>query len=507
MILLVDFGSQTAHLIARRLRELGTEVKIISPNAALTKVGELRPAGIVLSGGPASVYEKDAPTLERKIFELGIPMLAICYGMQLTAYVLGGNVKPGRVKEFGPATLIINGKTRMFDSVSPHSRVWMSHGDTVVAPPPEFSLVGQTETISAAAMTNEKKKIYCVQFHPEVEHTEHGTLILKNFLIICGVKTQLKSIDSYTYEMISDIKETIGDALAIAAVSGGLDSTVAATLVARAIGNRLIPIHIESGLMRPGTTGHVVSYFNTSLGIKPIVRNCEKQFLKALSGVTDPEKKRKIIGKLYIDFFEHELKRLKKVGFLVQGTIYSDVIESKGTKHADTIKSHHNVGGLPKRMKLQLIEPLRELYTDQVRLLARQMNIPDHFISQQPHPGPGYAIRIVGSVTKERLAMVRAADNIVVEEMKRAHWYENVLHSFAVATGARSTAVRGDGRGFGEVIAIRCVVSKDRMTGTWAELPYDLLQRMSSRIVNTVPGVSRVVYDITTKPPGTIEWE
>ncbi|MBI3385863.1 glutamine-hydrolyzing GMP synthase [Candidatus Gottesmanbacteria bacterium] len=506
MILLVDFGSQTAHLIGRRLRELGAEVSVVSPDKAFEKAKEFRPRGIVFSGGPASVYDQSAPTIDPKIFELGVPILAICYGMQLTAYLLGGKVKLGKVKEFGPATLTITGKTELFNSVSPHSRVWMSHGDEVIRPPQGFTFTGQTETISAGAMADNKRKIFCVQFHPEVEHTEHGNLFLKNFLVACNIKTQLKDIDTYSYEMLADIKETIGNNRAIAAVSGGLDSTVAATLVARAIGNNLVPIHIASGLMRPGTTENVISYF-TKLGIKPIVLNKEKTFLTALKGITDPEQKRKIIGKLYIDFFEEQLKHVRGVGFLVQGTIYSDVIESKGTKHADTIKSHHNVGGLPKKMKLQLIEPLRELYTDQVRQLARRLRIPDHFISQQPHPGPGYAIRIVGAVSKERLDMVRAADQIVVEEMKKARWYEKVLHSFAVATGARSTAVRGDGRGFGEVIAIRCVVSKDRMTGTWAELPYDLLQRMSSRIVNGIPGVSRVVYDVTTKPPSTIEWE
>lgn len=504
MVLLVDFGSQTAHLIGRRLRDLGTSVTIITPEEALKKVKEVKPKGIIFSGGPASVYVKDAPLVDPRIFSSDIPILAICYGMQLTAHLLKGDVKPGKVKEFGPATLIINNKTRLFDSLSPHSRVWMSHGDTVLRPPAGFSFVGQTETIAGGAMTNETKRIYCVQFHPEVEHTEHGNLILKNFLAICNIQTQQITMD--INEMIAEIKKTVGNEKVIAAVSGGLDSTVAATLVARAIGDRLIPIHIESGLMREGTTKNVTSYFK-KLGLQPVIRNYEHAFLKALKGVDDPEQKRKIIGKLYINFFESELAHFKDVGFLVQGTIYSDVIESKGTKHADTIKSHHNVGGLPANMKLQLIEPLRDLYTDQVRTLAKDLGIAESFIKQQPHPGPGYAIRIVGAVTRERLERVRQADNIVIEEMKKAGMYEKVLHSFAVATGTRSTAVRGDERGFGEVIALRCVVSKDRMTATWADLPYDLLQRISSRIVNGVPGVSRVVYDITTKPPGTMEWE
>lgn len=499
MILLVDFGGQTAHLIARRLRDLGVSVEITLPENALEKTKNKQ--GIIFSGGPASVYEKGSPTIDKKIFSLDIPILAICYGMQLTGYLLGGDVKPGKIKEFGPATLIINGKTRLFDSVSPHSRVWMSHGDTVIQPPPEFSFVGQTKSITGGAMANEKEKIYCVQFHPEVEHTEHGILMLKNFLKICGISSKIHRLD--INKIIKTIKETIGNKKAIAAVSGGLDSTVAAILVSRAIGKNLIPIHIESGFMRPQTSENVTSYFKENL----IILKKEKEFLNALRGVTDPEQKRKIIGKLYIDFFESTLKRIKNVGFLVQGTIYSDVIESKGTKHADTIKSHHNVGGLPKYMKLQLIEPLRELYTDQVRALAKNLGIPKTFITQQPHPGPGYAIRIIGEVTPERLDRVRAADTIVVEEMKKEKLYERVLHSFAVATGIRSTTVRGDGRGYGEVIAVRAVISKDRMTATWAQLPYDLLQKMSSRIVNEVPGVSRVVYDITTKPPATLEWE
>lgn len=500
MILLIDFGSQTAHLIARRLRDLGAHVEIVTPRD-IQEFTLSRAKGVIFSGGPASVYERGAPTIDKKIFDLGKPILAICYGMQLTGYFLGGDVRPGKIKEFGPATLLVNGKTKLFESVSPQSRVWMSHGDTVTHPPSGFSFVGQTGTIKGAAMTNEKKKIYCVQFHPEVEHTEHGNLILKNFLRICGISLKIHRLNMN--EIVTNIKKTVGGKYAIAAVSGGLDSTVAATLVARAIGENLIPIHIESGLMRPQTSENVTSYFKKNL----VILKKEKEFLIALRGVTDPEQKRKIIGKLYIDFFEEELKHLKNVDFLVQGTIYSDVIESKGSKHADTIKSHHNVGGLPSKMKLRLIEPLRDLYTDQVRVLAKELGIPEIFINQQPHPGPGYAIRIVGEVSKERLERVRAADSIVVTEIQKAGWYEKLLHSFAVSTGIRSTAVRGDGRGFGEVIALRAVISKDRMTATWAQIPYDLLQKISSRIVNEVPGVSRVVYDITTKPPATLEWE
>jgi GMP synthase (glutamine-hydrolysing) len=381
----------------------------------------------------------------------------------------------------------------------------MSHGDTVVKPPEGFVLVAHSETIRSAAMKNDIKKIYGVQFHPEVEHTEHGELILKNFLEkVCGIKT--KKILFQHSDILKTIRTKIGTKNAIAAVSGGLDSTVAATIVAKAIGKKLVPVHVDSGLMRKGTTEQVVKYFK-KIGTKPVVLYKKREFLEALKGVNDPEQKRKIIGELYIDLFNDECKKHKNVGFLVQGTIYSDVIESKGSKYSVNIKSHHNVGGLPKNMKLKLIEPIRNLYTDQVRGLARKMKIPNEFIIQQPHPGPGYAIRVVGELTKERLERIQKADQIVVDEMKKAGWYKKVLHSFAVLTGTFSTSVKGDGRVYGEVVALRIVTSADRMTADWARLPYDLLQKMVSRITNEVTGVSRVVYDITTKPPATMEWE
>jgi len=505
MILIVDFGSQTAHLIGRRIRDLGIPVTIIPPEEALTNVNTLHPAGIIFSGGPASVYARLAPTIDKKIFSFGIPILGICYGQQLTAYLLGGIVKPGRKKEFGPATVTIHGKTKLFSGVSARSRVWMSHGDKVETPPPGFRFIAKTETVDAAAIVNEKKHIYCIQFHPEVEHTQYGIRILKNFLSLCGAKQSKSYINPDAY--ITSVKEQIGSSCAIAAVSGGLDSTVAATLVARAIGKHLIPVHIESGLMRAGTSGRVVSYFQHTLHIKPLIINAKQKFLHALRGITDPEEKRKRIGKLYIDLFDGVVKKNTGVKFLVQGTIYSDVIESRGSIHADTIKSHHNVGGLPKHMNLKLIEPIRLLYTDQVRKLATLLKIPSDFTAEQPHPGPGYAIRIVGEVTQTRLDMVTAADNIIIEEMKRAGWYHKLLHSFAVLIGTSSTAVKGDSREFGEVMALRTIVSRDRMTADWAKLPYGLLQTISSRIVNEVPNVSRVVYDITTKPPATMEWE
>jgi len=506
MITIIDFGSQTTHLISRRLGDLGIESKIIEPEESdfiLKHNKEIE--GIILSGGPSSVYEPKSPTINPEIFNTKKPILGICYGMQLTTHLLGGQVKPGSTKEFGPATLIINQTSALFNSLSPHSQVWMSHGDYVAKLPAGFKFIAQTGDIKAGAMSDETRKIYGIQFHPEVEHTEHGELILKNFVKICGLSVSRIQLD--IPQIIGDLQQKIGRHKAIAAVSGGLDSTVAATLVAQAIGQQLIPVHIDSGLMRPGTTERVIDYFQNQLKIKPIIVYAEDVFLKKISKVTDPEKKRKIIGRLYIDLFNHEVKKIKDVKYLVQGTIYSDVIESQGSKHSANIKSHHNVGGLPKDMKLKLIEPIRQFYTDQVRQIAREIHVPDSIIHDQPHPGPGYAIRIIGAITKERLDMITHADTIIIEEMKKAGWYKKILHSFAILTGTRSTAVKGDGRNYGEVLAIRAIESKDRMTANWAHLPYDLLQKLSSRLVNEIPGISRAVYDITTKPPATMEWE
>ena len=506
MIFVVDFGSQTAHLISRRIKELGVDVETVSPDIAFERATQNKPKGIIFSGGPSSVYEKGAPTIDKKIFDLGIPILGICYGQQLTAYLLGGDVKKGEIREDGPATLRLNASCPLFASVSQHSRIWMSHGDEVLTPPPNFSFIGESETIKGAAIANEKRKIYGVQFHPEVEHTEHGNLILRNFVEkICNIPTKKQTLKIEA--IVENLKKTIGKHRAIAAVSGGLDSTVAATLMAKAIGQNLIPIHVESGLMRKGTTAKVVKFFTKKLRIKPVILRKEKEFLLALKGKSDPEEKRKAIGKLYIDLFQEESKKYRNVKFLVQGTIYSDVIESKGTKHAANIKSHHNVGGLPQSLRLTLIEPIRYLYTDQVRRLAKKLSIPDEIIKTQPHPGPGYAIRILGEVTHRRLTIMQKADNIVIEELKRFGWYDKLLHSFPVLTGVKSTSVKGDGRVYGEVMAIRAVTSTDRMTADWAKLPRELLQKLTSRITNEIPEISRVVYDITTKPPATMEWE
>lgn len=507
MILIIDFGSQTAHLISRRIRDMGIAVSVIEPEDAFDEIQKHKPHGLILSGGPAFVNEKSSPTVDKKIFDLGIPILGICYGMQLTGHLLGGNVKPGKAKEFGPAMVHLDRPSKLFSGLSDKPfQVWMSHGDTVITPPPGFEMIASTSTIMGGAMHDEKRNIYCVQFHPEVEHTRFGSLLLRNFItVICGLSVKRERIN--LAELIETVKKTIGSANALCAVSGGVDSTVAAAIVARAVGKKLIPVYIESGLMRNGTKQEVVSLFQKIFHLSPVVVDAEKLFLARFRGITDSEQKRKIIGALYIDLFRQQAKKYKGADVLVQGTIYSDVIESRGTRHADKIKSHHNVGGLPQELGFKLVEPLRAFYKDEVRNIGKLLGLPPNIVHKQVFPGPGYAIRIVGEVTKKRLVQERQADTIVLEEMEKAGWLEKVYMSFPIMTGANSTAVKGDGRFFGEVVALRIIYSKDVMTTDWARLPYALLQRMSSRIVNEVPGISRVVYDVTTKPPATMEWE
>lgn len=549
MILVVDFGSQTAHLITRRIREFGVETRILPPEKILKQVqNDKGIKGIILSGGPSSVYEKGAPTIDKRIFDLGIPILGICYGLQLTAHLLGGKVIAGK-KEYGPATIklkVKSEKLKVAKDLPKSFVVWMSHGDEVIALPRGFEVLGSTEHVPFAFVEDSKRKIIGLQFHPEVEHTEYGLQILKNFVDMCyassvilgtsGARTpesltamrdsgrallrhgsgslarMTKAQGSLDVEnIVRDIKEKVKDAYVIGAVSGGVDSTVAGILTAKTIGDRFIPIFVDNGLMRQGTEGYVKSIFTKYANINPIVVNVVEDMLSRLKGITDSEEKRKIIGNFYIEIFEKEMKRLqnskKDVRFLLQGTIYSDVIESQGTKHAARIKSHHNVGALPKNMKLKLLEPLRYFYKDEVKEIGSELGLPDEFVNKQPFPGPGFAVRIRGEVTKERLEMERQADDIVLSELKKANILDKVFLSFPVLTNAFSTAVKGDGRHFGEVVALRVVESKDVMTSTWSRIPYGILQKISSRIVNEVPNVSRVVYDITTKPPATMEWE
>lgn len=508
MILIVDFGSQTTHLIARRLKDIGIRTHIIDPEEALDTYKKIAPSGIILSGGPSSVYEKGSPTIDKKIFETNVPILGICYGFQLTSKLLGGKVIAGR-KEYGPATIKIDKNNfQISNKLSSNFTVWQSHGDEVVKLPEGFKIIGSTKTVEAAFVQHKEKKIFGVQFHPEVEHTKHGVTILENFAEISGLVKQKNKIN--IKKIINEIKTQAGENFVIGAISGGVDSTVAGTLVAQAIGKKFIPVYVNNGLMRDGTTIHVKQIFK-NFGINPTIVNCENEMLKLLKGKTDPEEKRKIIGNFYITVFERVLaklnKRNQKIKFLLQGTIYSDVIESQGTRNSAKIKSHHNVGGLPQKMKLELLEPLRFYYKDEVRMIGKKLGLPNSFIWKQPFPGPGYAIRIRGEVTEKRLEKQRKADNIILEELEKAKILEKVFISFPVLTGASSTAVKGDGRYFGEVIALRIVDSNDVMTSTWSKIPYDVLQNISSRIVNEVPEVSRVVYDITTKPPSTMEWE
>ena len=508
MIYIIDFGSQYTHYIGRRLKEIGSPYKIISPEDALREIKTLKPQGIILSGGPMSVYGDDAPTIDPQIFSLDIPVLGICYGMMLISHLLGGKVVSGK-KEYGPATVtFVDTSTDMTKGLPKSMTVWMSHGDEVVSIPAEYKIVGTSEHVRYAFIAHKTKPIFGIQFHPEVQHTEHGMQLLENFVSICGVTTSPYILDSKKIEEY--IRKTAGNAYVIGAVSGGVDSTVAGVLTAKTIGSKFIPVYVENGLMRDGTKEDVEKIYR-NVGIEPLIIHVEDEMMDRLKGKTDPEEKRKIIGAFYIEVFEREMERLKKEGiavkFLLQGTIYSDVIESKGTKHADKIKSHHNVGGLPERLQLQLLEPLRDYYKDEVRKIGTMIGVPEEFVQKQKFPGPGYGIRIRGEVTPERLQKVKQADHIVLEELKKAGWLPKVLHSFPVMTGADSTSVKGDGRFFGEVIALRITTSTDEMTCGWAHLPYEVLQRISSRIVNEVPEVSRVVYDITTKPPATMEWE
>ncbi len=505
MILIVDFGSQTAHLIGRRLRQIGIQTEYVNPEEALEQAKKLHPNGIILSGGPSSVYEKGAPTVDKALLDLGIPVLGICYGWQIMAHLLGGNIK-NTAKEYGPEKVTVIKPVGILEKLpKTHFSAILSHGDTVMELPDGFVQTASTNHVEFTGVQNEAKNLYGVQFHPEAYHTENGLEVLQNFSVICKEQTSPISLTPQT--IIDEIKQTVGNHKVICAVSGGVDSTVAAFLIAKAIGKNLIPVYVESGLMRQDTDKHVEYIFSKLVRSDLVIIDARKRFLKGLKSITDPEQKRKTIGRLYVEIFQEIATEHPEATFLGQGTIYSDVIESKGSKHASHIKSHHNVGGLPKEMNLTLLEPLRNFYKDEVREIGRKAGLPEEIVMQQPWPGPGHAVNIMGKVTEKRLAQVMQADQIVVEEMKKAGLYNEVFECFAVMTGAYSTAVKGDFRVYAEVVAIRSYDSVDIMTAQWSQIPYDVLARMSSRIVNEVPDVSRVVYDITSKPPATMRWE
>ena len=508
-VLVIDFGSQYSRLIARRIRESKVYCEIIPYSATWNSVKDLNPRGVVLSGGPASVYDSDPPLAPSWVYECGLPILGICYGMQVMVHQLGGKVAPATKREYGHAVLHQNSTDEPLLHGLPSSiPVWMSHADQITELPPGFNAKAYTDNAPVAVTANDQGMLG-IQFHPEVAHTPHGVDIINNFLYkICGMG-ELWTSGNFVSESVDRIKAQVGDGKVICALSGGVDSAVAATLVHKAVGDQLTCIFVNNGLMRKEEPDRVKTTFEKYLNVNLIFSESTERFLSSLKGIVDPEQKRKIIGGEFINVFDEEAARLGQVDFLTQGTLYPDVIESASPENSvsATIKTHHNVGGLPEHMKLELVEPLRYLFKDEVREVGLELGLPEEMVYRQPFPGPGLAIRIMGEVTHDKLEILRAADWIVMDEIKANDLYRELWQTFAVLTGSRSVGVTGDFRTYGHVIAIRAVKSDDAMTADWARLPYDVLASISSRIANEVPDVNRVVFDITSKPPGTIEWE
>ncbi|AEB09971.1 glutamine-hydrolyzing GMP synthase [Desulfobacca acetoxidans] len=507
-VLILDFGSQYTQLIARRIRELQVYCEIHPYLMPLEQIEAFAPRGIILSGGPRSVYEPGAPLVSREVLELGPPVLGICYGLQLLNHILGGKVSPAASREYGRKNFTISDHQDLFAGLSPHESVWMSHGDHIDEIAPGLEIIGSSDTCPAGAVRDQRRRIFGVQFHPEVKHTPNGGKILANFLFgICGLQP-LWNMRSFVEATTQALRQKIGTERVICALSGGVDSSVTAVLLHRAIGDRLTCIFVNNGVLRQGEAEKVVRLFRENYRLNLVYVDASKSFLKLLEGIVDPEEKRRRIGREFIRVFAEEAGKLGQVKYLAQGTLYPDVIESVSFKGPSaTIKTHHNVGGLPEVMPLELIEPLRELFKDEVREVGSELGLPEEMIWRHPFPGPGLAIRILGEVTPERLAILRQADAIVLEEMKAAGFYRQVWQAFAVLLPIKTVGVMGDERTYENVIALRVVDSTDAMTADWSRLPYDLLARLANRIINEVKHVNRVVYDISSKPPSTIEWE
>jgi len=506
MIVVLDFGSQYNQLITRRIREFGVYSELHPHTITAEEIKRMNAKGIVFSGGPNSVYDENAFTCDKEIFELGLPILGICYGMQLMTHHLGGKVEKATHREYGKATIAVENPTKLFERLPSEQVVWMSHGDLVTATPEGFSIDATSPSCPIAAMSDESRKFYAVQFHPEVRHSMYGNDILKNFVFeVCGCKGDW-TMGSFIDNEIRKIRELVGNKKVLCALSGGVDSSVAAVLVHRAIGDQLTCIFVDHGLLRKGEAESVMKTFSEGFNMNVIKVDARERFLNKLKGVADPEQKRKIIGNEFIYVFDDEAAKLEGIEFLVQGTLYTDIIES-GTATAQTIKSHHNVGGLPEDMKFKLIEPLNTLFKDEVRALGTELGIPGEIVWRQPFPGPGLGIRVLGEVTEEKLEIVRESDAILREEIKKAGLDREIWQYFTVLPDIRSVGVMGDARTYDYTVGIRAVTSIDGMTADWARIPWNVLETISTRIVNEVPHVNRVVYDITSKPPATIEWE
>ncbi|EKS7721597.1 glutamine-hydrolyzing GMP synthase [Vibrio vulnificus] len=508
-ILILDFGSQYTQLVARRVREIGVYCELWSWDVEEADIREFNPDGIILSGGPESVTEDNSPRAPQYVFDSGVPVLGVCYGMQTMAEQLGGKVSTSDEREFGYAAVKVSGESAIFKDLEATQDVWMSHGDKVVEIPAGFTKVGETDTCPYAAMANEEKKYYGVQFHPEVTHTKNGLQMLENFVLgVCGCE-RLWTSESIIEDAVARIKEQVGDDEVILGLSGGVDSSVVAMLVHRAIGDKLTCVFVDNGLLRLNEGQQVMDMFGDKFGLNIIKVDAEERFLKVLEGKSDPEEKRKTIGHVFVDVFDEESKKLKNAKWLAQGTIYPDVIESAASKtgKAHVIKSHHNVGGLPDDMEMGLVEPLRELFKDEVRKIGLELGLPYEMLYRHPFPGPGLGVRVLGEIKKEYCDLLRRADAIFIEELHAADLYNKVSQAFTVFLPVRSVGVMGDGRKYDWVVSLRAVETIDFMTAHWAHLPYDFLGKVSNRIINEVNGISRVVYDISGKPPATIEWE